>query len=127
MTRNRNPLDGKELDARFEYPIIDGPTWERLCDGLKYQNPDDHIEVRITILTGPEPEQERVIKGDVCGIWSRWGTPRLKATILFIPETEATSTPIIPWELTYASFKKMGVAVDIKRRNAVENGRMLAP
>ena len=112
-----NPVNGQKLDDRFEYPVVNGPTWERLCDGLKYQSGVDHVEVRFSYQQGPEQEDELTIRGRVWGISSPSGNPSTNPTVLFVPETDCSTYPV-PWEVSYWPNRKQGVIVNVKLRNS---------
>jgi hypothetical protein len=109
-----DPVTGKPLDIRFEMPVVNGPSWERLCDGLKYQGIRDHVETEFTCINSMG--EEKKIKGAACGINPHQPRdPSVHQTIRFIPETDCSTNPI-PCEIDYWPRRNQGHFIDVRGR-----------
>lgn len=107
-----DPVTGRQLDPRYEQPILDGPSWERLCDALKYSSIREMgVEFAIADTYG----KAQLVFGRVCGIDGSPGSPDLNPTIKFIPASDCSSHPI-PMEMNYYPSRRLGHAVDVSLR-----------
>ena len=112
-----DPVTGKVLDDRFEYPVYDGPTLERICDGYKYQGVRDHVEVRFTYIDGDikDTNSEKDLRGTVCGIMGTPRDPHSCIVVYFIPSFDRSTDPT-PWEIIYWPNRKKGHVINVRKR-----------
>ena len=106
----QDPVTGKNLDDRFQFPVVGGPSWERLCDGLKYNRGRDHVEVSFTVLN--EEGERTEVAGTVIAIE---GQPRSmhNPLVKFIPDYDCSTNPV-PLEVSYWPHRRLGHSTDVR-------------
>lgn len=107
----QDPVTGEELDSRFQMQVVGGPSWERLCDGLKYQRPTDHVEIAFTWLL--HDGGERRVSGRVTAINGDPKNPSTNPSVKFVPEYDCSTYPT-PLEISYWPTRREGHTTNVE-------------
>lgn len=105
-----DPVTKKVLDDRYEYPVVNGPSWERLCDALKYSNVR---EMGVTFTWVDQEGREQETQGRVCSIEGSAHYPGTNPVVGFIPAYSAY--PVL-LQINYWPNHRKGHVVNVRRR-----------